>query len=236
MANNMMKDNPVAVATPVPEENEADGSTRSRLLQAAMVTFAERGYHHATIRDICQRAGTNVAAVHYHFGDKDRLYIEVLREAERFALTSFPLDAGLPPTEPAADRLRGFVRAILSRLLDTSPSAVKARLMTRELMDPTPMLDVIVEEIARPNGSILIGLCAELLGPDIPINVAGRHAASVVAQAFFYHSHKPIIEKMGGPMDVSPAAIDSLTDHITRVSLAAIAAERQRLANDATHH
>ena len=56
-------------------------ATRNKLLEAAGQVFAEHGYHSATVREICMRAGANVAAVNYHFGDKLELYTEVLRRS-----------------------------------------------------------------------------------------------------------------------------------------------------------
>ncbi len=63
--------------------------TRLRLLDAARDVFAESGYYNATVRDISMRAGVNVAAINYHFGDKLELYTEVLRQ-------SFPPSIGKP--------------------------------------------------------------------------------------------------------------------------------------------
>src|ERR1700743_147511 len=49
-------------------------STRKKLLEVAGRVFAEHGYYAATVRDICAQAGSNVAAVNYHFRDKLGLY------------------------------------------------------------------------------------------------------------------------------------------------------------------
>ena len=51
--------------------------TRENLLLAAGKVFADKGYEKATVREICKAAGvSNLAAVNYYFGDKERLYIE----------------------------------------------------------------------------------------------------------------------------------------------------------------
>ena len=44
--------------------------TRNKLLDSAGRVFADFGYQGATVREICARAGVNVALVNYHFGDK----------------------------------------------------------------------------------------------------------------------------------------------------------------------
>jgi AcrR family transcriptional regulator len=48
-------------------------STRDRILDTAERLFAEQGFHVATLRQITQEAGVNLAAVNYHFGSKQAL-------------------------------------------------------------------------------------------------------------------------------------------------------------------
>ena len=47
--------------------------TRESLLDAAESLFAEHGIQASSLRMITQRAGANLAAVHYHFGSKEGL-------------------------------------------------------------------------------------------------------------------------------------------------------------------
>lgn len=53
--------------------------TRKRILDAASEAFSEGGYNGTSIRQIVAKAGTNLASVNYHFGNKDALYEAVLK-------------------------------------------------------------------------------------------------------------------------------------------------------------
>ncbi len=51
--------------------------TKSKILNVAQDLFAEKGFDGASIRDIAQRADVNIAAVNYHFKNKENLYWSV---------------------------------------------------------------------------------------------------------------------------------------------------------------
>ena len=55
--------------------------TRREILEAAEECFAASGFVGATTRQVAARAGVNVATLHYHFGNKERLYRAVLDAA-----------------------------------------------------------------------------------------------------------------------------------------------------------
>jgi len=114
------------------------------LLEAAGEVFADRGFRDATIQDICRRADANIAAVHYHFGDKEQLYRTVIQYAEERAAESAPADVA--PDAPAEKRLRAHIESFLVRLFDERQSAWLGKLMVREMSEPTPGFDVIVHE------------------------------------------------------------------------------------------
>ena len=64
--------------------------TRDRLIEAAAGVFAERGYRGATMREIAERAGANLAAAHYHFGSKLDLYRDVVRSSSSASRRASP--------------------------------------------------------------------------------------------------------------------------------------------------
>lgn len=53
-----------------PHDTPAGPSARSRLVQAALRLFAEKGYEAAGTREIAEAAGANISAIRYYFGDK----------------------------------------------------------------------------------------------------------------------------------------------------------------------
>ncbi len=55
------------------------GQTKERLLQAAEQFYAEHGFEGTSMRELTAAAGTNLAAVNYHFGSKKALLMELCR-------------------------------------------------------------------------------------------------------------------------------------------------------------
>src|SRR5690349_9980692 len=110
-------------------------ATRQRLLEAAGEVFADVGFQRATVRDICQRAGANVAAVNYHFRDKEGLYGEVLRYAHQAAMAENveaieAMRSGA--AMPAEQRVRIFIRTFLLRAFHPGKQCWHGKLVARE--------------------------------------------------------------------------------------------------------
>ena len=57
----------------------SSASTKDRILGAAEVLFAQRGFDGASLRQLTAAAGVNLAAVNYHFGSKEKLVEQVFR-------------------------------------------------------------------------------------------------------------------------------------------------------------
>ncbi|MDQ7833902.1 MAG: CerR family C-terminal domain-containing protein [Humidesulfovibrio sp.] len=198
--------------------------TKRRLLDAAGEVFSRQGYKAATVRTICRMAGANVAAVHYHFGGKEGLYSALLSEAFETGLRRYPPDMGLPADAPAEARLYAFIHSFLLRMLGEGKSAWCGKLMDREMRDPTPALDSLVQRHILPLSEQLRGIVAQLLGngaePDAP--QTRLCAMSIAGQCQYVFRSKAIIDRLAPEMRFDEAGIRALAGHITRFSLCAL--------------
>jgi AcrR family transcriptional regulator len=121
------------------------GETQQRLLDAAEILFADKGFDAVSVRDIAGAAGVNVAAVNYHFGGKERLYRTVLtrlirakrdryQAALRVALVTAPdaseRGSGVDPVETV---LRSFFHTHFEDSLKSERGAAFIKLLAREI-------------------------------------------------------------------------------------------------------
>ncbi len=207
--------------------SSGDRETRERLLTAAERLFAERGFKDVTVREICHAAEANVAAVNYHFGDKLGLYrvvlggaIQAMREATEEARA-----AGLG--KPADQQLRLYVAIFLRRLLQPGRQAVH-QLINREVADPTPALDDLIEQGVRPRLDYLSGIVAQMIGCDPGDQRVLRCVLSVQSQSIMYARPNAIAERLGFTFKPTPSDIDTAAQHIADFSIAGIQAVGKR--------
>src|SRR5277367_5380799 len=203
--------------TPVESGNASPDETRRQLLEAAGEVFAEAGFRDATVREICRRAGANIAAINYHFGDKETLYTEVLRYSHGKALEKYPPLLGVAENAPPEKKLRAFVHSILLRIFDKGPTAWHGKLMSREMIEPSAALDSLVEERIRPMSNQLWQIVAEILGRPLNDERVRLCSFSVVSQCVFYHHCRPVVSRLfPKEQPLNDASIELLADHITK--------------------
>jgi len=65
------------------EQSEEQQKTKERIIAAASKVLAEKGYEATTLREISREAQAAPGLVHYYFGGKDELLVEVLQAAGR---------------------------------------------------------------------------------------------------------------------------------------------------------
>lgn len=206
----------------------ASPATRDALLCAAGEVFAESGFAAARVRDICRRAGANVAAVNYHFGDKKRLYLEVLQHAQRVVRERYPFDRGVTPQASAEARLRAFVVNLLRRVLGSREPSWLGRLMAREMIAPTHAFETMVREHIVPMADVLRGIIESLGGKRLDAEAVRLLGCSVVSQCVFYHHCRTVVCRLFPHQRFDPEGVEKMATHITAFSLAGIRAAARR--------
>ena len=200
---------------------QRDRETRERLLKAAAQLFADRGFKKVTVREICRAARANVASVNYHFGDKTGLYREVLQLAiETMRATT---DAARAAGEglPADERLRRYISVSMCRTMRSGHVTWISRLVHREMTDPTPTFDTIVEQAFRPRVDDLSAMVAELLDCGIDDQRVSQCVASIHAQWMLFVPN-PIASRFRAKLQLRTDDAAQLAEHITTFSLAGI--------------
>jgi TetR/AcrR family transcriptional regulator, regulator of cefoperazone and chloramphenicol sensitivity len=194
--------------------------TRDKLIEAAGQVFAERGYRAATIREICRRAGANVAAVNYTFGGKMSLYTEVLRHSMRAAGQAAAMSAALDSSLSPEGTIRGVIRARLMSLCQGPRPDWHIRLVMHEFSHPTPAMGRVVDEGMRPIYDRVRKAVAAIIGLPLDHETTRLSVNSIVGQILFYTFSQPVLARLQPELKLTPDQLDRIADHIAEFSLA----------------
>ncbi len=172
--------NPTVPSPRLKRAQRRDGrSTRAVVLDAAGKVFAERGFGEATSKEICERAGTNNAAVNYYFGGKEGLYEEVLVEAHRQMLSLEDLNDIVASDASPEDKLRVFLGHIIRTAMN-APELWGIRIFLRELASPSPFVPRFIRTTALPKSRKLRELVCAVTGFPPDSETVRRATAFVV--------------------------------------------------------
>ena len=196
--------------------------TRRRLLEAACDVFAEHGFRAATVRDICQRAGANIAAVNYHFGDKQNLYRTLFETTLQDSLSQYPPDHGLTANATSEQRLHAFVRSFLLRILSPDKPQSLMRMVMREMTEPTGVLEHVCQTVHKPLFALLRDIVSDVAEGQLDVDELTACCHSIVAQCVFYRHAEPVLNAMQFPIPRDTASIERLAEHVTSFSLAGL--------------
>lgn len=162
---------------------------KRRLLLAALEKIGERGYEGASVREIAEAAGQNVAAIAYYFGNKENLYAAVIEgiiaylnrtfgglaaEAERL------LDEGGMSGEQGADLLKRMLRMLLIEHIERDQIGRLRNVMVREQASPSAAFEQLYTRGLEPLHEFFSRTLAAASGED-----PGSHRAMIRAHALF---------------------------------------------------
>ena len=163
-------------------------SSPDRILAAAALEFAERGFAGARVDRIARRAKVNKAMLYYYFKSKDALYKTLLRQM--FTRAAERLQAVADSSASPADKLDGAIAGIAAFIEE---HAFFPAIMMREVAEGGAHLDratlTALASVPRAVGAIVQeGVAAGTFRPVHPVFAY----FSMVAPIVFYLAGAPI--------------------------------------------
>jgi TetR/AcrR family transcriptional regulator, regulator of cefoperazone and chloramphenicol sensitivity len=203
--------------------------TRQRLLAAAAEVFAEKGFWETTHAEICAKAKANTAAVNYHFGSKENLYVEAWKYAFATSVAAYPPEGGIAPGAPVRARLYGRVLAFMQRVAD--PNTHEIEIIHKEMANPTGLLTEVLPQSVEPMRQGMRSIIQELLGEAASEQQVAFCVMSLMGQCFgpMLHVRRArMAPEVPRPADLPiHFAVEELADHVTRFTLAGIQGIRE---------
>lgn len=224
----------------MPTSDQSRRDTRQRVLESACVVFAEKGFHDATVQEICERAEANIASVNYYFRDKESLYGEVWRHAYEVAEREHGFPTSVSAERPLEEQLHAIVLSRVRCIFDDGLAGCFPRLLLHELVKPSAALEDIVMEALHPAMRTIHDIVAELLGPGADSFCVRGCTMSVIAQFAHINFSRPLRELFHRVHETQDPAHEhpppgQIARHITDFSLAGIRYYREQIEKQKAH-
>lgn len=202
-----------------PPQYKRAASTRDRLLHAACGIFADKGYRDTTVAEICDAAQANIAAVNYHFGNKDSLYQQVWAHVLELFV---PLDAEADNLDkPAPELLYDYVVDRLEWLIRGDRLE---RLIRSELVQSTGLVDELREAALQKTRRHFLDAVQRIAGGGLSEDNVQLCCTSILSQCRAFMALELLDHRGEADYQVPEEQIHSFARHVTTFSLAGIQA------------
>lgn len=220
---------PTVSVLPDPKPLRSDGmEARTRLLDAALVLFADHGFAKTSTRDIAQAAQANVASIRYYFGDKAGLYRAVFNDP-RTNPQGDPARINAPG-QSLAQSLQVYLSEFITPLLDGAPNQSCMKLHFREMLAPTGLWDAEITNNIQPAHEALVAVLCRHLGVTQADDDLHRLAFSIAGMGMVLHVGCDVIGAIRPQLIATPAAVGRYGDALLHAALALVEDEARRRA------
>ena len=212
--------------------NHRNELTRERILDKAEALFASNGYHAVSVRKITRAARCNLAAVNYHFGNKQNLYLEVFRS--RWLPRASRLHRNFRKSLKDNDNLspnavvRSLARAFLEGPMTDEERNRHHKLIFGELAQPTQAFELVADQVLKPLFTSLMSDLKIAMPDTTRDRQLALNAFSILAMVLYFNLARPLITSvMDGHDEVDFK--DRLIDHIVEFALHGIGAGKKEV-------
>jgi AcrR family transcriptional regulator len=206
-----------------------DSATTERLLETAERLFAEHGFDGVGMRALADEAGVNLGATTYHYGSKEKLYIETFMR--RFRPANAARAALLSQAEAEAKGRPVAVEKIVDCMLRPPFMTVLAHpnfpaLLGRSLFMPPPFFRAELEKEHGPNMQTFAAALAKALPKLSPEVLQMRMMFAGGALLMFAAQMSKL------PLRGNPALCEFALDALVRFVAAGLRAESAVFGKD----
>ena len=199
---------------------------RTRLLDAALGLFADKGFAKTSTREIAQAAQVNVASICYYFGDKAGLYRAVWIDPRCNPDCGFT-DA-IATNMSLTDALRGMLHGFVEPLKQGERTQRSMKLHFREMLEPTGVWQQEIDSNIKPSHMALVGLLCRYLDVAQADDDIHRLCFSIAGLGMMLHVAGDVFAAIRPQLVASPEALDVYGERLLTYALALVEAERQR--------
>ena len=205
----------------------SDGlEARTRLLDAALALFADKGFAKTSIREIAQAAQVNVASISYYFGDKAGLYRAVWTDPRCNPDCNSAQYAD--PNMSLPDALQVMLRGFVESLKQGELTQRSMKLHFREMLEPTGVWQQEIDNNIKPSHMALVSLLCRHMTMAEPDDDIHRLAFSIAGLGMMLHVAGDVFAAIRPQLVASPEALDLYGDRLLHYALALVDAEQQR--------
>ncbi|MCB5991359.1 TetR/AcrR family transcriptional regulator [Janibacter melonis] len=178
----------------------APGVMREAILRAGLTTIGDRGYRHATTREICRRAGVSSGTFFHYFPTKADLLLALLDRGE---------------DQPAAPDLRAFLDEVVAEAADPVVRAFVREVST--LADVPGLAEVLEAEETGRRARLVAALETE--------RAAGRAGTAVALEEQVRRVELLVAgyESLVATSEVDARALGRTLHEMARLTLATLA-------------
>jgi AcrR family transcriptional regulator len=102
----------------LPTRKQRQAETRRRLLSTAARVFTARGYHGASVSEICRAAGFTTGALYANFAGKEQLFLELIDQQVAAQMEAVEAIAAEADPQRMRELFQARVEALMSGLID----------------------------------------------------------------------------------------------------------------------
>ena len=109
-----------------------ENTTKEKILDAALISFAENGYKGTNLRDLAAGMGLSKSALYKHYASKEDIWNAVLDRMEAYYVSRFGSPEELPPAPKACDELFTMTMRMLDFTMHDKNVILTRRLLLTE--------------------------------------------------------------------------------------------------------